>query len=166
MLSSTLENAGNSPVSQSQATTIPELIDTFDALGDWESQCDYLIDLGGELPDLPPAARTEANRVRGCQSNVWLTADVKQPARPATEPVVEITADSDSMIVRGLIAVLLMAYSGQTPRQILDTDIRQIFARLGLNRQLSSARRNGLEGMVKRIKLIAEEAAGRQAQAS
>ena len=170
MLPSTLANAGNSPprnsnLSQSQATTIPELIETFDALGDWESQCDYLIDLGGELPDLPPAARIEANRVHGCQSNVWLIADVKQ-SPPAVEPVIEITADSDSMIVRGLIAVLLMAYSGQTPKQILDTDIRQIFARLGLNRQLSSARRNGLEGMVKRIKAIAEQAAGPQAQAS
>ena len=76
-------------------------------------------------------------------------------------PVIEIVADSDSMIVRGLIAVLLMAYSGRTAEEILQTDIRQIFARLGLNRQLSSARRNGLEGMVKRIKGIAEEAAKR-----
>jgi len=166
MLPSTLANAGNSPLSDSQPTTISELIETFDALGDWESQCDYLIDLGSELPDFPQAARTESNRVHGCQSNVWLIADVKQNSPPATEPVVEITADSDSMIVRGLIAVLLMAYSGRTPQQILDTDIRQIFARLGLNRQLSSARRNGLEGMVKRIKAIAEAAAGQQAQAS
>jgi cysteine desulfuration protein SufE len=172
MLPSTLAKAGNQPLrnspprnlplSESQPTTISELIDTFDALGDWESQCDYLIDLGSELPDLPPAARTEANRVRGCQSNVWLVADVK----PTAPPVIEITADSDSMIVRGLIAVLLIAYSGRTPQQILETDIRQLFARLGLNRQLSSARRNGLEGMVKRIKAIAEEAAGQQAQAT
>jgi cysteine desulfuration protein SufE len=63
------------------------------------------------------------------------------------------------MIVKGLIAVLLMAYSGKTPEQILQTDIRDIFSRLGLNRQLSSARRNGLEGMVKRIRSIAERAA-------
>ena len=167
MLPSTLANAGNSPLSEPQPATISELIETFDALGDWESQCDYLIDLGSEVPDLPPAARTEANRVHGCQSNVWLTANVKPTAPPAiVEPVIEITADSDSMIVRGLIAVLLIAYSGRTPQQILETDIRQIFARLGLNRQLSSARRNGLEGMVKRIKAIAEAAAGAQAQAS
>jgi cysteine desulfuration protein SufE len=167
MSSSTFANAGNlplrnSPLSEPQPTTISELIDTFDALGDWESQCDYLIDLGSELPDLPAAARTEANRVHGCQSNVWLTAEVK----PTTPPAIDITADSDSMIVRGLIAVLLLVYSGRTPQQILETDIRQIFARLGLNRQLSSARRNGLEGMVKRIKAIAEAAAGQQAQAS
>jgi len=162
MLDSTLLEAGKTPLSQSQATTIPELIETFDALGDWESQCDYLIDLGYELPEFPEAARTEANRVHGCQSNVWLIADVK----PTDPPAVEIVADSDSMIVRGLIAVLLMAYSGRTPDEILQTDIRAIFARLGLNRQLSSARRNGLEGMVKRIKTIAEEAAQRQAKAS
>jgi cysteine desulfuration protein SufE len=171
MLPSTFENTGNAPLSDSKPTTISELIDTFDALGDWESQCDYLIDLGSELPDLPPAARTEANRVHGCQSYVWLTAQikpstVKPTTPPTTGPVIEITADSDSMIVRGLIAVLLIAYSGRTPQQILETDIRQLFARLGLNRQLSSARRNGLEGMVKRIKAIAEAAAGAQAQAS
>jgi cysteine desulfuration protein SufE len=162
MLPSTLAEAGKPPLSQSQASTIPELIETFDALGDWESQCDYLIDLGDELPEFPAAARQEANRVHGCQSNVWLVADVKSSDPPA----VEIMADSDSMIVRGLIAILLLAYSGRTPEQILETDIREIFSRLGLNRQLSSARRNGLEGMVKRIKAIAEEAAARQTKAS
>ena len=162
MLPSTLAKPGKLPLSQSQASTIPELIETFDALGDWESQCDYLIDLGDELPEFPAAARQEANRVHGCQSNVWLVAEVKSSDPPA----VEIMADSDSMIVRGLIAILLLAYSGRTPEQILETDIREIFSRLGLNRQLSSARRNGLEGMVKRIKTIAEEAAARQAKAS
>jgi cysteine desulfuration protein SufE len=159
MLESTLALAGKTPLSQSQATTIPELIETFDALGDWEAQCDYLIDLGDELPDFPKSARIEANRVHGCQSNVWLVAQIKDNGgKNNSEPVIEIQADSDSMIVRGLIAVLLMAYSGRTARQILETDIRQIFTRLGLNRQLSSARRNGLEGMVKRIKAIAEQA--------
>jgi cysteine desulfuration protein SufE len=162
MLESTLAEAGKTPLSQSQATTIPELIETFDALGDWESQCDYLIDLGYEIPEFPESARTNANRVHGCQSNVWLVAEIKK----SDPPVIEIVADSDSMIVRGLIAVLLMAYSGHTAEEILQTDIRQIFTRLGLNRQLSSARRNGLEGMVKRIKGIAEETVKRQAQAS
>jgi cysteine desulfuration protein SufE len=144
---------GTGPLSQSQATTIPELIETFDSLGDWEAQCDYLIELGYELPDFPAAEKTEPNRVRGCQSNVWLVAELKQTDRP----VIEIRADSDSMIVKGLIAVLLMAYSGKTPEGILETDIQAIFARLGLNRQLSSARRNGLFGMVKRVRSIAEQ---------
>jgi cysteine desulfuration protein SufE len=144
-----LLSAGKSPL------TIAELIENFDALGDWEAQCDYLIDLGDELPDLPVDAKTDANRVRGCQSNVWLVAQIKK----GVPPVVEIVADSDSMIVRGLIAVLLIVFSGRTPAEILETDIRQIFTRLGLHRQLSSARRNGLEGMVKRIQAIAKEAA-------
>jgi len=153
---------GNPPLSQSQATTIPELIETFDALGDWEAQCDYLIDLGCEIPDFPADARIEANRVHGCQSNVWLIAEMKM----TSPPVLEILADSDSMIVKGLIAVLLMAYSGRTPQEILATDIKEIFSRLGLNRQLSSARRNGLFGMVKRIESIAHSAAAGEAPAS
>jgi cysteine desulfuration protein SufE len=155
MAGNSLVESGNSPLSSSQATTIPELIETFDALGDWEAQCDYLIDLGYEVPDLPESARTEANRVHGCQSNVWLITETK----PGNPPAIEIQADSDSMIVRGLIAVLLMAYSGKTAQEILLTDIQQIFARLGLNRQLSSARRNGLAGMVQRIRSIAEQSA-------
>jgi cysteine desulfuration protein SufE len=155
MAGNSLVESGNPLLSSSQATTIPELIETFDALGDWEAQCDYLIDLGYEVPDFPEAARTEANRVHGCQSNVWLITETK----PGDPPLIEIQADSDSMIVRGLIAVLLMAYSGKSAQEILQTDIQQIFARLGLNRQLSSARRNGLAGMVQRIRSIAEQSA-------
>jgi cysteine desulfuration protein SufE len=160
MAGNLLFESGNSPLSSSQATTIPELIETFDALGDWEAQCDYLIDLGYEIPDFPASARIDANKVHGCQSNVWLITEVK----PGEPPVIDIQADSDSMIVRGLIAVLLMAYSGKTAAEILETDIQQIFGRLGLNRQLSSARRNGLAGMVQRIRALAEQsAAGKSA---
>jgi cysteine desulfuration protein SufE len=155
MAGNSLLDSGNSPLSSSEATTIPELIETFDALGDWEAQCDYLIDLGYEIPEFPKSARIEANRVHGCQSNVWLITEIK----PGDPPVIEIQADSDSMIVRGLIAVLLLAYSGKTAQEILQTDIQQIFARLGLNRQLSSARRNGLAGMVQRVRSLAEQSA-------
>jgi cysteine desulfuration protein SufE len=155
MTGNSLLDSGNSPLSSSEATTIPELIETFDALGDWEAQCDYLIDLGYEIPEFPKSARIEANRVHGCQSNVWLITEIK----PGDPPVIEIQADSDSMIVRGLIAVLLLAYSGKTAQEILKTDIQQIFARLGLNRQLSSARRNGLAGMVQRVRSLAEQSA-------
>jgi cysteine desulfuration protein SufE len=155
MAGNSLVDSGDSPLSSSQATTIPELIETFDALGDWEAQCDYLIDLGYEIPDFPESARIDANKVHGCQSNVWLITETK----PGNPPVIEIQADSDAMIVRGLIAVLLMAYSGKTAAEILETDVQQIFARLGLNRQLSSARRNGLAGMVQRIRSIAQQSA-------
>jgi cysteine desulfuration protein SufE len=152
MAENLLLDSGNSPLSSSRPTTIPELIETFDALGDWEAQCDYLIDLGYDVPDFPESARIEANKVHGCQSNVWLITKTK----PGNPPKIEIQAESDSMIVQGLIAVLLLAYSGKSAQEILDTDIQQIFARLGLDRQLSSARRNGLVGMVQRIRSIAE----------
>jgi len=136
--------------------TVDELIEEFDSLADWEERCDYLIDLGFDLPKMPAADKTESNRVHGCQSNVWLTAHVNRQTDP---PVIDFLADSDAMIVRGLIAVLLTVYSGRTPDEILATDIKQVFSRLGLDRQLSPARRNGLYGMVKRIETIAREAA-------
>ncbi len=130
---------------------MPELIETFEALGDWHSQCEYLMELGRAITKLPAYERIDANRVRGCQSNVWLIANVK----PGNPPVIEIKADSDAQIVRGLIAVLLIAYSGKTPQEILQIDIEQTFAKLGLTRHLVPFRRNGLLAMVQRIRLLA-----------
>jgi cysteine desulfuration protein SufE len=133
---------------------IDELLEEFEELLDWEEQCDFLIDLGFELPKLPEELKTSDNIVRGCQSLVWLVA----------EPVVQngvirvvIQADSDSMIVKGLIAVLLAAYSGKTPQQIIDIDIEGLFERMGLNQHLSSTRRNGLHGMVQRVRGFAAQ---------
>ena len=137
--------------------TVDELLDEFRFLGDWEEQCEYLIDLGFDLPEFPEEARTEENRVHGCQSNVWLIAEVKRDD-PSQPPVIEILADSDAMIVKGLIAVLLTVYSGRTPREILETDIEVIFNELGLTRHLSSTRRNGLFGLVKRVRQVAADA--------
>ncbi|MDA1013493.1 MAG: SufE family protein [Planctomycetota bacterium] len=135
--------------------TIEELIEEFDDMEDWEEQCDYLIDLGFELPEFPDEARTVDNIVRGCQSRVWLVAETA--ATDSGEPVIQIQADSDAMIVRGLIAILLMVYSGRTVDEILSTDIRAIFRRLGLNQHLSSQRKNGLLGMVMRVQSIASK---------
>ncbi len=134
--------------------SIDELLEEFEELLDWEEQCDFLIDLGFELPKLPEELKTAENIVRGCQSLVWLIAE------PVTEDgvtKVAIQADSDSMIVKGLIAVLLAAYSNKTPQQIIDTDIEGLFERMGLNRHLSSTRRNGLHGMVQRVRGFAEQ---------
>lgn len=141
-------------MSSLQSMNTDELIEEFDALGNWEDQCDYLIDLGLDLPDLPAEARVESNRVHGCQSNVWLITNLHNDSDRA---VIEILADSDAMIVRGLIAVLLTVYSGRTPREILETDIRALFSRLGLDRHLSPQRRNGLFGMVERIRALAAQ---------
>ena len=133
--------------------TIDQLLEEFDSLEDWEERCDYLIDLGFDLPGLPSDAKTEENRVHGCQSNVWLVAKVKQNG----QPTIALQADSDSMLVKGLVFVLLTIYSGRTSQDILTIDVKNYFERLGFDRYLSSARRNGLFGMVNRIRSIAEQ---------
>ncbi|NOX54161.1 MAG: SufE family protein [Planctomycetes bacterium] len=145
----------------SPTITLEELIEEFEALGDWEAQCEFLIDLGFELPKLPPELKTEETRVRGCQSNVWMVIELKEGS-PRT---VEIRAESDAMLVNGLIAVLLSIYSGKTPREILAVDVQDIFHRLGLDRHLSTARRNGLHSMVQRIREFAEQAARKESHA-
>lgn len=134
--------------------SIDDLYDEFEFLGDWEDRCEYLIDLGFELPAMLAEEKTELTRVHGCQSLVWLT--VQPVAGDDGETRLEIHADSDAMIVKGLIAVLLTVYNGKTPRDVMTTDVAGVFTRLGLDRHLSSARKNGLAGMVKRIQ---EEAA-------
>jgi cysteine desulfuration protein SufE len=136
--------------------TLNELVAEFEELGDWDAQCDYLIDLGYELPKLPDSAKIDANRVYGCQSNVWMVAGIK----PGSPSVVEFTANSDAIIVNGLIAVLMALYNGRTPADVLATDPRAVFSRLGLERHLSSQRRNGLYGMVERIRQVARQATG------
>lgn len=134
--------------------TLEELIDEFEFLGDWEARCDYLIDLGFELPKLPETEKNEHNRVHGCQSNVWLVATLDEQTSP---PSVEILANSDAMIVNGLISVLLAIFNRKTPEEIINTDVDAIFHQLELDRYLSPARKNGLSGMVKRVKQFAIE---------
>lgn len=137
--------------------TIDDLADEFDFLGSWEDRCEYLIDLGFELPSLPAEEKTERNRVHGCQSNVWMAVRPVQDEGGQTR--LDIRADSDAMIVKGLIAVLLTVYNGKTPREVLETDVAGVFTRLGLDGHLSSARKNGLAGMVRRIQEEAARAA-------
>ncbi|MBK1726566.1 SufE family protein [Halorhodospira neutriphila] len=131
-----------------------ELIETFDFIEDWEERYRILIDLGRKLPEFPEAERTEANRVEGCTSNVWLVChrDESDPER------LVFIADSDAFIVKGLIALVLMAYSRATPEEIQQTDIRDLFRRLGLERNLSPNRRDGFYAMVDRIHELAAEA--------
>lgn len=124
-----------------------ELIENFSLFDDWEERYAYLIDLGRKLPDLPEAERTPESKVEGCMSQVWLLSEVE----PGNPPVIRYRADSDSQIVRGLIAVLMAAYSGETADRIIATDINDIFNRIGLDRHLSPNRRNGFYAMVQRI---------------
>lgn len=134
--------------------TIEELIEEFDDLGDWADQCELLIDMGRDLPAMPSELKSEETKVDGCQSNVWMVAEIQ-----SEPPRVELVADSDAMIVRGLLSIILMVYSNKSPQEIIETDIQDIFTRLGLDRHLSPARKNGLAGMVKRVRGIAAEAA-------
>ena len=129
---------------------LAELADEFDLLGDWEERYRYVIELGRELAPLSDAERTEANKVRGCASQVWLVTE------PQADGVVRFRGDSDAHIVRGLIAVLLRLLSGREPSQILAFDSKAAFDRLGLNGHLSAQRSNGLAAMVARIRRDAE----------
>ena len=133
---------------------VEELVENFELLGDWEERYRYIIDLGRKLPPMPEADHTEANKVRGCLSQVWLTHQLN-PGPPAT---LEFRGDSDSHLVKGLIALVLMLTSGQTPQAILATDLASIFSRLGLENHITINRRNGFYSMVERIRAMAAAA--------
>ena len=134
---------------------VDQLVEDFTQLGPWEERYRYLIELGRKLPPLTDAERSEANKVRGCMSQVWLTA----AARPGPPPTLDLRGDSDAHIVKGLIALLFKLYAGRTPRQIVELDVRSVFERLGLENHITVNRRNGFYAMVERIRALAENAA-------
>ncbi len=123
-----------------------DLKDEFDLLGDWEERYRHVIDLGRGLEPLTDAERVDANKVRGCASQVWLIPKRGPDGR------LSFRGDSDAHIVRGLIAILFRLYSGRTPEEILAIDARGGFERLGLVGALSAQRSNGLFSMVERIR--------------
>jgi cysteine desulfuration protein SufE len=128
---------------------IDDIIENFSVLDDWDDRYRYLIELGRELPPLAEAAHNEANKVRGCASQVWLETQVRPNGTDG--PVLAFVGDSDAHIVRGLIAVLLAIYSNRNARDILATDAVAIFGRLGLREHLTPQRSNGFRSMVERI---------------
>ncbi|MFP5382903.1 MAG: SufE family protein [Gammaproteobacteria bacterium] len=126
--------------------TVDDIVEALDFLDDWESRYTYIIDLGKQVPDMPAALRTEARLVRGCQSQVWLETRYDPDSRKLW-----LGIDSDAVIVRGLGAIVLAAFNGKSPAEILAFDIDGVFTRLDLIRHLSQTRGNGLHAMVKRI---------------
>jgi cysteine desulfuration protein SufE len=130
-------------------TTIDDIIADFALLDDWEERYRYIIDLGRQLAPLPEGERTEENRVRGCASQVWVST--KHEGR-AGVPVLHFLADSDALIVRGLVAITLALFDRRTPREILATDAEAVFNRLDLRAHLTAQRSNGLKALVDRIK--------------
>jgi cysteine desulfuration protein SufE len=136
---------------------LDELADEFDLLGDWEERYRHLIDLGRGLQPLHDAERSEANRVRGCASQVWLVTE------PQAEGRLHFRGDSDAHIVRGLMAVVLRLYSDRTAQEIEAFDAKAAFARLGFAGALSTQRSNGLASMVERIRRDAGQGAPAEA---
>lgn len=132
---------------------IEELAETFELLGDWEERYAYLIDLGRKLPALAEGERTEASKVRGCMSQVWLVGGAQDDGR------MRFNGDSDSSLVKGLIALLLVMVNGRTPVEVLELDIAGQFKRLGLESNITVNRRNGFFSMVERIQTLAARAA-------
>ena len=138
-------------------TTIDEIVENFTLLDEWDDRYRYVIELGRMLPPLPEHAHTEANKVRGCASQVWLLTHVK-PDGGAAGPILSFDGDSDAHIVRGLIAILLALYSGKHAKEILDTDALELFERIRLRDGLTPQRSNGLRSMVERIRAEAKAA--------
>ena len=133
--------------------SLQQIVENFELLDDWDDRYRYLIELGRALAPLPEAERTEANRVRGCASQVWLVSSFTRDE--AGEARVNLTGDSDAHIVRGLVAFVLAAYSGQKRADFTKIDVMSLFGRLDLGQHLSLQRNNGVRAMVDRIKAIA-----------
>ncbi len=127
---------------------IEELTDNFELLDNWEDRYRYIIELGERLEPLPDKFRTEEWKVKGCQSQVWLVPQKR-------DGKIYFVGDSDAMIVKGLIAITLMIYSGKTAAEIKADDVEPVFSRLKLQEHLSPSRRNGLQAMTEKIRFYA-----------
>ena len=136
--------------------TIDEIRDNFELLEEWDDRYRYVIELGRMLKPLPEEAHSAENKVQGCVSQVWLSKQIERGN--GGEPRLDYLGDSDAHIVRGLIAILLTLYSGQTPKQILATDAIKVFDEFGFRDHLTPQRSNGLRAMVERIRNDAREA--------
>ncbi len=124
-----------------------ELIAEFDMFGDWTEKYEYLIELGKELPLLEEQEKTEEKLIKGCQSRVWLKVEKQND-------LLIFKADSDAIITKGIVAVLIRVLSEQSPKEIIDNDFSFV-DRIGLREHLSPTRSNGLVSMLKQMKLYA-----------
>ena len=125
-----------------------EIIEEFEGLTDWMDRYAYIIELGGQLPEIPESYKTPENLIEGCQSRVWIHAELNGDGEVVFE------ADSDAMIVKGIVALLLRVLSSQKPEDILDSELYFIDS-IGLKEHLSPTRSNGLVAMVKQMRMYA-----------
>jgi len=124
-----------------------EIIDEFSMFDDWEERYQYMIDLGKTLPLIDEQYKTDSNIIKGCQSKVWVHAEME-------EDKIAFTADSDAIITKGIIAILIRVFSNQHPKDILDANTSFIDV-IGLKEHLSPTRANGLVNMIKQLKMYA-----------
>jgi Cysteine desulfuration protein SufE len=127
--------------------TEQQIVDEFSLFTDWLDKYEYLIDLGRSLPIIKESGRDEKNLIKGCQSRVWLAADY-------SDGKIWFTADSDAIITKGIISLLVRVFSGRTPQEIIDAD-QILLKEIGLEENLSPTRANGLLSMIKQIKFYA-----------
>jgi cysteine desulfuration protein SufE len=127
---------------------IDRIFEDFEFIDDWEDRYRYVIDLGRDLPPFPESARTPANKVQGCVSQVWLETS----RGDGGDPVMRFIGDSDAHIVRGLVAIMLALFSGRRASEIASLDAEAVLKRLGLDEHLTPQRANGLRAMVARIR--------------
>lgn len=130
-------------------TDINELIDNFSFFESWEEKYQYVIDLGRSLETLDDCFKTETWKVPGCQSQVWLVPEFK-------DGKIHFKGDSDAILVKGIIAIVLLIYNDKSPSEIKSIDIKEIFAKLGLEENLTPSRRNGMMSMVAKIREYAD----------
>lgn len=129
-------------------TAIDDIIDNFDFLDDWEDRYRYVIELGRLLEPITEAERTSANKVEGCVSQVWLVLSHDDARSPA---ILTYRGDSDALIVKGLVAILVTLFSGKPASEIANIDALAVFDKIGLREHLTPQRSNGLVAMVERV---------------
>ena len=120
-----------------------EILDEFSVFTDWMDKYEYIIEIGKSLPMIDEKDKTEANLIKGCQSRVWLSSEFK-------EGKIFFSADSDAIITKGIISLLVRVYNGRTPKEILSSDFSFV-EKIGLKENLSPTRANGLVSMIKQI---------------
>lgn len=138
------------------SASLDEIIANFELLDEWDDRYRYLIELGRDLAPLPEEAHNDANKVRGCASQVWL--DMTTEGGPGEATILNFRGDSDAHIVRGLVALALSIYSGRSAKEIVAADAFAIYERLGLAAHLTPQRSNGVRAMIDRIKSDARAA--------
>ncbi len=131
--------------------TVEELIDNFSFLDGWEEKYQYVIDLGHKLEPLDKKFKTDDWKVKGCQSQVWLVPQIRNG-------IFHFKGDSDAILVKGIISIVLLIYNDKTADEIKNIDVTKIFVKLGLEENLTPSRRNGMLSMVEKIKQYAAAA--------